>query len=167
MCGTVEEGRYSPWMVADLTTAERALLTGVRQWFRAGTAGAMASMRIGLNVAGVPNTALLPLFALLGTFAVAGARRPEIRCPACSRISIDEAALLDSLAAVQGGDAEVAIQLFDRWLPPVALLMATDAMAELGGVLDGARIFLPRRRAARLVTPANGPTMGDMAMAAE
>jgi hypothetical protein len=148
--------------VTDLTTAERALLTGIRQWFRAGTAGAMASMRIGLNVAGVPNTALLPLFALLGTFAVAGAHRPEIRCPACSRISADEAALLDSLAAVQGGDAEVAAQLFDRWLPPVALCMAVDAMGELGNILDGARIFLPRRRAARLV-----PLPAGAALAAE
>ena len=162
MCGTMEEGRPSPWTVTDLTTAERALLTGVRQWFRAGTAGALASMRIGLNVAGVPNTALLPLFALLGTFAVAGARRPEIRCPACSRISADEAALLDSLAAVQGGDAEVAAQLFDRWLPPVALCMAVDAMGELGNILDGARIFLPRRRAARLV-----PLPAGAALAAE
>ncbi|MFS2010284.1 hypothetical protein ACCD06_10475 [Azospirillum sp. CT11-132] len=162
MCGTMEEGRSSPWTVMDLTTAERALLTGVRQWFRAGTAGAMASMRIGLNVAGVPNTALLPLFALLGTFAVAGARRPEIRCPACSRISADEAALLDSLAAVQSGDAEVAAQLFDRWLPPVALCMAVDAMGELGNILDGARIFLPRRRAARLV-----PLPAGAALAAE
>ncbi len=162
MCGTMEEGRPSPWTVTDLTTAERALLTGIRQWFRAGTAGAMASMRIGLNVAGVPNTALLPLFALLGTFAVAGARKPEIRCPACSRISADEAALLDSLAAVQGGDAEVAAQLFDRWLPPVALCMAVDAMGELGNILDGARIFLPRRRAARLV-----PLPAGAALAAE
>ncbi|PWC36272.1 hypothetical protein [Azospirillum sp. TSO35-2] len=151
MCGTVGEGRPSPWTTSDLTAAERALLSGVRQWFRAGTAGAMASMRIGLNVAGVPNTALLPLFALLGTFAVAGSRRPEIRCPACSRISVDEAALLDALAAVQGGDAESAAQLFDRWLPLVALCMATDALRELAGILDGARIHLPRRRAARLV----------------
>ncbi len=151
MCGTVEEGRPSPWTVADLTSAERALLTGVRQWFRAGTAGAMASMRIGLNVAGVPNTALLPLFALLGTFAVSGARKPEIRCPACSRISADEAALLDSLAAVQNGDAEVAAQHLDRWLPLVALCMATDATRELGAILDSARIYLPRRRSARLV----------------
>lgn len=159
MCGTVEEGRPSPWTVTDLTAAERALLTGVRQWFRAGTAGAMASMRIGLNVAGVPNTTLLPLFALLGTFAVAGACRPEIRCPACSRISADEAALLDSLAAVQSGDAEVAAQLLDRWLPPVALCMATDAMGELGSILDGARIFLPRRRAARLVVRPAGAAL--------
>lgn len=162
MCGTVEEGRPSPWTVTDLTTAERALLTGVRQWFRAGTAGAMASMRIGLNVAGVPNTALLPLFALLGTFAVSGARKPEIRCPACSRISADEAALLDSLAAVQNGDAEVAAQYLDRWLPLVALCMATDAMRELGGILDGARIYLPRRRAARLM-----PLPPSAALAAE
>ncbi|CAO3406526.1 hypothetical protein [Azospirillum largimobile] len=162
MCGTVEEGRPSPWTVTDLTTAERALLTGVRQWFRAGTAGAMASMRIGLNVAGVPNTALLPLFALLGTFAVSGARKPEIRCPACSRISADEAALLDSLAAVQNGDAEVAAQYLDRWLPLVALCMATDAMRELGGILDGARIYLPRRRAARLM-----PLPSGAALAAE
>ncbi|HYF89934.1 hypothetical protein [Azospirillum sp.] len=162
MCGTVEEGRPSPWTVTDLTTAERALLTGVRQWFRAGTAGAMASMRIGLNVAGVPNTALLPLFALLGTFAVSGARKPEIRCPACSRISADEAALLDSLAAVQNGDAEVAAQYLDRWLPLVALCMATDAMRELGAILDGARIYLPRRRSARLV-----PLPSGAALAAE
>ncbi|MBP2302589.1 hypothetical protein [Azospirillum picis] len=150
MCGTVGEGRPSPWTVSDLTAAERALLTGIRQWFRAGTAGAMASMRIGLNVAGVPNTALLPLFAVLGTFAVSGVRSPEIRCPACSRISTDEAALLDALAAVQGGDAEVANQVLDRWLPMVALCMASDAMRELAAILDGARIYLPRRRAARL-----------------
>lgn len=151
MCATVEEGRPSPWTVSDLTAAERALLTGVRQWFRAGTAGAMASMRIGLSVARIPNTALLPLFAMLGTFAFATAHKPEIRCPACSRVSADEAALLDSLAAIQGGEGDVAAQLFDRWLPLLALCLATDAMRELAGILDIARIYLPRRRAARLV----------------
>ena len=154
MCETVGEARPSPWTVSDLTSAERALLTGVRQWFRAGTAGAMASMRIGLGVAGVPGTALLPLFALLGTFAVATTSKPEIRCPACSRVSADEAALLDALAAVQGGETEAAAQLFDRWLPLVAACMATDAVRELAGVLDNARIRLPRRRPARLMAMA-------------
>jgi hypothetical protein len=154
MCETVGEGRPSPWTVMDLTAAERALLTGVRQWFRAGTAGAMASMRIGLNIAGVPNTALLPLFALLGTFAVANAAKPEVRCPACARVSADEAAMLDALAAIQGGDPETAAQLFDRWLPVVALCMATDALRELASILDAARIYLPRRRPARLVAMA-------------
>jgi hypothetical protein len=154
MCETVGEGRPSPWTVMDLTAAERALLTGVRQWFRAGTAGAMASMRIGLNIAGVPSTALLPLFALLGTFAVANAAKPEVRCPACARVSADEAAMLDALAAIQGGDPETAAQLFDRWLPVVALCMATDALRELASILDAARIYLPRRRPARLVAMA-------------
>lgn len=151
MCETVGEARPSPWTVADLSAAERAMLTGVRQWFRAGTAGAMAAMRTGLGVAGVPNTALLPLFALLGTFAVAQAQKPEIRCPACARVSADEAALLDALAAMQSGEEDVATQLLDRWLPLVALCMATDAMRELTGILDAARIRLPRRRPARLI----------------
>lgn len=151
MCESVGEGRHSPWMVTDLTVAERALLTGVRRWFRDGTAGAMSAMRVGLGIAGVPSTALLPLFALLGTFAVTQADRPEIRCPACSRIGADEAALLDALAAMQAGEEDTATQVFDRWLPMVALCMATDAARELAGILDAARIRLPRRRPARLV----------------
>ncbi|AWK85589.1 hypothetical protein [Azospirillum thermophilum] len=151
MCSTVGEGRPSPWTVMDLTTAERAMLTGVRQWFRAGTAGAMAAMRTGLNVAGVPNTALLPLFALLGTFAVTSALRPEVRCPTCAKVSADEAALLDALAAMQAGEADTAAQILDRWLPTLALCMATDAMRELSAILDSACIRLPRRRPARIV----------------
>ena len=55
MCDSVGEGRLSPWTVSDLTTAERALLTGFRQWFRHGTAGAMAAMRASFGVAGVPS----------------------------------------------------------------------------------------------------------------
>ena len=151
MCETVGEGRLSPWTLADLTAAERALLTGFRQWFRDGTAGAMAAMRAGFSVAGVPSTALLPLFAMLGTFAVAQASRPEIRCPACSRVGMDEMALLDALAAMQSGEEDVTSQVFDRWLPLVALCMATDSTRELARILDGARIHLPRRRPARLV----------------
>lgn len=152
MCEAGGVGRPSPWTVMDLTAAERALLTGIRQWFRTGTAGAIASMRIGLNIAGVPNTALLPLFALLGSFSVASALRPEVCAPSCPRVSTDEAAMLDALAAIQGGDLDTAAQLFDRWLPVMALSLATDALRELAGVLEMARIHLPRRRPARLVS---------------
>ncbi|WP_448204998.1 hypothetical protein [Azospirillum sp. sgz302134] len=151
MCETVDEGRLSPWTVTDLTTAERAILIGVRQWFRNGTAGGMAAMRAGFGVAGVPSTALLPLFALLGSFAVADAGRPEIRCPPCARVGMDEIALLDALAALQAGEEDVAAQLFDRWLPLLALALATDSARELVTVLDGARIRLPRRRPARII----------------
>ncbi len=154
MCDTVGEGRLSPWRLADLSAPERALLTGFRRWFRDGTAGAMTAMRAGFNVAGIPNTALLPLFALLGTFAVTEAGRPEIRCPACSRLGMDEMVLLDALAAMQAGEEDVATQLLDRWLPVVALCMAVDAARELAGILDGACIRLPRRRPARLIAVA-------------
>lgn len=151
MSGTVGEGRLSPWTVMDLTAAERALLTGFRQWFRNGTAGAMAAMRAGFQVAGVPSSALLPLFALLGTFAVARAARPDIRSPASAGISVDEMAILDALAAVQAGEEDVASQILDRWLPLVALCMATDSARELASVLDAACIRLPRRRSLRLM----------------
>ncbi len=154
MCETVGEGRLSPWTLADLTAAERALLTSFRQWFREGTAGAMVAMRAGFSVAGVPATALLPLFAMLGTFAVSQAGRPEIRCPSCSGIGLDEMALLDALAAMQAGEEDVASQVLDRWLPMVALCMATDSARELVRILDGARIRLPRRRPARLIAMA-------------
>jgi hypothetical protein len=151
MCDTGTEGRLSPWTVADLTPAERALLTGFRRWFRDGTAGGMAAMRAGFSVAGIPSTALLPLFALLGAFAVTNAARPDIRCPSCARIGLDEMALLDALAAVQAGETDVATQVFDRWLPMMALCMATDSVRELARILDGARIRLHRRRPARLI----------------
>ena len=134
MCDSVGEGRLSPWTVSDLTTAERALLTGFRQWFRHGTAGAMAAMRTSFGVAGVPSSALLPLFALLGTFAVTNAGRPAFRCPSCSRVGMDEMAVLDGLAAMQAGEADVTTQVFDRWLPLVALTMATDSARELANI---------------------------------
>lgn len=144
-------GRLSPWAVGDLTPAERAVLTGFRQWFRHGTAGGMAAMRAGFDVAGVPSTALLPLFALLGCFAVAKARRPDIRPPSSLRVGADEMALLDGLAAVQAGESDVAAQVLDRWLPMMALCVAMDAARELACILDGSCIRLPRRRAARLI----------------
>ncbi|NUB12966.1 hypothetical protein GAY28_09735 [Azospirillum brasilense] len=151
MCDSVGEGRLSPWTVSDLTTAERALLTGFRQWFRHGTAGGMAAMRASFGVAGVPSSALLPLFALLGTFAVTNASRPAFRCPSCSRVGMDEMAVLDALAAMQAGEGDVTTQVFDRWLPLVALTMAADSARELADILDSARIRLPRRRPARLI----------------
>lgn len=151
---TTGEGRLSPWSVADLTPAERALLAGFRQWFRHGTAGGMAAMRAGFDVAGVPSTALLPLFALLGGFAVTQARRPDIRPVSSPRVGADEMALLDALAAVQAGEADMAAQTLDRWLPLMALCVATDAARELACILDAACIRLPRRRAARLIAMA-------------
>lgn len=154
MCEINGEQRPSPWNLTDLTVSERAILTGVRQWFKSGTAGAMAAMRTGLGVAGVPVNALLPLFALLGTFAVTGAGQPEIRCPACSRVSADEAALLDALASMQAGDMDGATQCLDRWLPLVALCMASDAMRELADILWVAGVRLPRRRPARIIAMA-------------
>lgn len=148
---TTGEGRLSPWTMADLTPAERALLTGLRQWFRHGTAGGMAAMRAGFDVARVPSTALLPLFALLGCFAVGRARRPDIRPPSSDRIGLDEMAFLDALAAVQAGEADIAAQSLARWLPVMALSVAVDAARELACILDGACIRLPRRRPARLI----------------
>lgn len=141
----------SPWTLEELSAAERALLTGMRRWFQDGTARAMAAMRVGLSVAGVPNTALLPMFAMLGTFAVHGAGRPEILPPTMPAVSADEAALLDAIAAVQAGEAELSTQLLDRWLPAPALVVAADAMRELARILEIAGIRLRRRRQARLV----------------
>ena len=141
----------SAWTLDELNPAERALLTGARRWFQDGTARAMAAMRVGLSVAAVPGTALLPMFAMLGTFAVHGAIRPDMLPPAMLAVSADEAALLDAIAAVQAGEDDHPSRLLERWLPAPAMIVASDAMGELAGILSAAGIRLRRRRPARLV----------------
>ncbi|WP_207458789.1 hypothetical protein [Azospirillum sp. SYSU D00513] len=151
MMMTGGEGRLSLWTMDDLTGPERALLCAVRQWFRTGTTGAMAAMRARLDGAGIPRTALLPLFAVLGGFAVVGVRRPEIGSPGDTRILRDEAALLDLLAAYQDGDEAEAADTLALWLPPLVCRMASANARQLAGLLGGSGIRMIRRRPLRIV----------------
>lgn len=140
------EKSVSGWTLAGLTDAERALLTAIRRWGRSGSARGMVAVRQSLMQAGVPVDALLPLFTLLGVLAADHSRAVEIRAPGCAEVALDEARLLDALAAAQAGEDDAAMDVLERWLPLVALCIAAAAARDLGASLGRAGQWLPGGR---------------------
>lgn len=137
--------------VHDLTEGEYAVLMAVRLWFRGGTVRSMAAIRAAFRAAGIPDDALLPLFAMLGVFAAEGTRRPSVLGPAMLMVGQDETALLEALGALQHGNEDVALTALDRWLPLVGLCMAAGSAQEFGRILAAAGVFLPYGRVAQRV----------------
>ncbi|MGQ9365349.1 hypothetical protein [Azospirillum sp. ST 5-10] len=136
--------------VEAMSEGERALLAAVRLWFRSGTAKAMMPIRLSLAAARIPADALLPLFALLGVFAsdFDSGRRLRVERPGADDVNADERHLLEALGAFQHGEDAAGMDMLDRWLPLVALCMASAAARDLGRVLGAAGVFLPCRAAA-------------------
>ncbi|WP_051341219.1 hypothetical protein [Azospirillum halopraeferens] len=130
-----------------LSEGERALVSAVRIWFRSGTAKAMVPIRLSLAAARIPPEALLPLFALLGVFAADAdsGRRLQVERPGAAALGADEQHLLEALGAFQHGEDAAGMDMLDRWLPLVALCMASAAARDLGRVLTEAGVFLPCR----------------------
>lgn len=147
MCESIDGAKsVSGWTLDGLTAAERALLMAVRRWGRGGSARGMMGVRQSLMQAGMPAQALLPFFTLLGVLAADHSRALEIRCPGCMDVGMDEARLLDALAAAQAGEGDAAMDVLERWLPLVALCIAAGAARDLGAFLGRAGIWLPGGR---------------------
>lgn len=143
--------------VRDLSEGEYAVLMAVRLWFRGGTLRSMAAIRAAFRSAGIPSDALLPLFAVLGVFVADHSHPLVVLSPAALDVGADEAALLEALGAVQHGNEDAGLNLFDRWLPVVALCLATASAREFGRLLAGAGVFLSYGR----------PSVPTMPLAAE
>lgn len=136
----------SRWTVNELTKGERAVLLAIRRWFRSGTTGAMSSIRETLRRAGVPSDTLLPLFALLGVLEADRAAPVAVQAPDCAALAMDEARLLDALAAAQIGEEDAALDVLDHWLSAVAACTAVGAARDLGALLARSGIHLPGGR---------------------
>lgn len=134
------------WSLAGVTGAERALLLAIRRWGRGGTARGMIAVRQSLIQAGIPADALLPLFTLLGVLDADHSRALDIRGPGFQDIGMDEARLLDALAAAQAGEDDAAMDVLEHWLPLVALCIAAAAARDLGAALARAGLWLPGGR---------------------
>lgn len=132
--------------LAVLTPAERALVDAVRHWFRSRGGGTLATIRLRLQRGGAPAAALLPLFALMGVLETGRALPLDLHGPQDGRLTGDEARLLDTLAAIQAEEADIALELLETWLHPAALGMAVCAARDLAATLTDAGLFLPGGR---------------------
>ncbi len=117
-----------------LTAGERTLLQAMRYW-RHGGAAALAATRRALADGGVPTEALIPMATLFGALHTDAARPMAVRAPGSPACGADEGVFLDAMAAAQRGEEHLAMELFDRWLPIVALCLAVQAAGEVGAIL--------------------------------
>lgn len=132
--------------VAALTAGEGAVLTAARRWFGQGTVAAMDGIRRSLGRVGVPVGALLPLFTLLGLLAADRRHTLVLRPVGHGGLAVDEAVLLDVLAAAQAGEDDVVMDVLSRWLPEVALCAAVAATLDFGRALADSGVRLPGGR---------------------
>jgi hypothetical protein len=139
----------APWpdAASALTPVERTVLRALRLWVAAFRRGAdprpdvLAAMAEG----GASGDAALSVDALLAV-AARTARRPlDLRCPACPRLSDDEATLLHAAALAQRGDTEGAESALRPLLSDAGASFAVGPLEGLGTLLGAARQRLPLR----------------------
>ncbi|WP_119421443.1 hypothetical protein [Desertibaculum subflavum] len=91
--------------------------------------------------------ALPHLHGLLRTLATAASRQIDIRCPNCTSVSPDEAALIQLIDAFQRGAFGEAAMLLSDWLPPAAVRLAIDQASALAAALAEADLGMSMRDA--------------------
>lgn len=121
---------------AALSPSARLALWGLRYWVTCARQGRCPAllMRDVYRSAGVPDAAL-SIEQMMRIFHVAARRAPAVGCPACTRITDDEAQLLVALARLQQRDGVAAEPLLAPWLPPRAAELAAPAMEGLALLL--------------------------------
>lgn len=121
---------------AALSPSARLALWGVRYWATCARQGRCPAllMRDVYRSAGVPDAAA-SIDQMMRVFHVAARRTPAVGCPACTRITDDEAQLLVALARLQQRDGVAAEPLLAPWLPPRAAELAAPAMEGLALLL--------------------------------
>lgn len=127
-----------------LTSVEQGLLYATRLWFRArpDTRQVLPAISRTLREAEAPEMATLDLIRLLGILAASRSRPLDVHCPNCRRLGLDEAALLDALAAFQGGGDDVGVRVLRHWLPAAAVPAAAQFARDLALTLAGAGLIL-------------------------
>lgn len=113
-----------------LYPSARLALWGLRYWATCARQGRCPALllRDVFVSAGIPQ-APLSIERLMRTFAVAARRPPCLGCPACTRLTDDEAELLNAMLRVQDGDGVAVEAVLTAWLPPQAAEVAGPALA--------------------------------------
>ena len=136
-----------PSIFSDLPFGEKLVLWGLRMWAKAFTQDTNISniLREGFRLAGVPD-AFGFLDSIMYVFATVGRGVLDIRCPACSEISIDEHRILGAIAVYQYGDPRINSDPYLRyWLRPTALRIIQEPTIKLANALKkGNLIIRPR-----------------------
>ena len=147
MIQTNKTGSAMPSVYSDLPFGEQLVLWALRMWSKAFTQDANIShiLREGFRLAGVPD-AFGFLDSIMYVFATVGRGVLDIRCPACSEISIDEHRILGAIAVYQYGDPRINSDPYLRyWLRPTALRIIQEPTIKLANALKkGNLIIRPR-----------------------
>jgi AcrR family transcriptional regulator len=102
--------------------------------------------------AGVPDAAA-SIDGLMRFFAVASRRPPALGCPACTRLTDDEAQILNGVRALQRDEGLGAEVILAAWLPARAAELAAPAMEGLARLLLLGGFDLASDRAPALAPP--------------
>lgn len=105
-----------------LTPSARLALWGLRYWSTCTRTGRCPALllRDVFASAGVPH-APVSIDRLMRVLMSAGVEGPGFGCPTCTRLTDDEADILNAMLMVQDGDDAVVLPLLTCWVPsPVA-----------------------------------------------
>lgn len=124
----------TPFVV--LPPAARLALWGMRYWATCARHGRCPALMLRdvYHSAGVPDAAS-SIDGLMRIFATASRRAPALGCPACTRLTDDEAQILNGLRALQRDEAVGADILLAAWLPARAAELAAPSMEGLARIL--------------------------------
>lgn len=122
-----------------LHPSARLALWGLRYWATCASQGRCPALllRDVFVSAGVP-LAPISIDRLMRIFATASRQPPALGCPACTRLTDDEAMLLNAMLCLQAGEGVAVERVLTAWLPPQAAEVAGPALEGLARLLlDG------------------------------
>lgn len=137
-----------------LHPAERAAVEAARGWRSCERSGGLAMARLAVAGAGLPAEVVMPLAAALGVLGAFGLpERPRTLELDAPGVGLDEAILLDTLAALQVGADRDAAALVRPWFAsPLARGVALASLQDLADALRLSGCLLPGGRLRALRT---------------
>lgn len=93
---------------------------------------------------------------LMRIFATASRHPPALGCPACARLTDDEAELLRAMLSIQGGEGVAVDHVLSAWLPLPAAEVAGATLTGYARLLLEAGYDLSSGRVPELVRPPMG-----------
>lgn len=131
----------------DMPFAAQLVTWGMRSWVAACLRQAPVSADVPAAFARAgAGEAWSGLDSVFGILAAVAVRPLDIRCIGCRRVSEDEIALLDLVAAVQQGDVTGVAERLAGLLPPAAARLALDGVEQWAHGLRAAGLHLAPRR---------------------
>lgn len=140
-----------------LYPSARLALWGLRYWATCARQGRCPALllRDVFVSAGVP-LAPVSIDRLMRVFATASRHPPALGCPACTRLTDDEAELLNAMLCVQGGDGVALERVLSAWLPWQAAEVAAATLSGYAGLLLDGGYDLSSDRVPELTRPPAG-----------